>query len=123
MFSLSFCKFSRLNWFLFIFFTYPQLVHRWIYLNEYFVSDASPSKSSGATNKQTVGKKFTIQLENLMQTLNRTEPHYIRCIKPNPQKKPNIFDSKLTNEQLTYSGVFEAVSEGVAGACGSENKI
>jgi hypothetical protein len=33
----------------------------------------------------------------------------VRCIKPNQVKKPNVFVHDLTNEQLTYSGVFEAV--------------
>eukprot|EP01033_Poteriospumella_lacustris_P012546 gene12547-8968_t len=59
--------------------------------------------------KQTVGKKFSLQLESLMKNLNATKPRYIRCVKPNQQKKPNIFVNHLTNEQLTYSGVFEAV--------------
>eukprot|EP01035_Chromulina_nebulosa_P025549 gene25549-33349_t len=72
----------------------------------------SPPKRGSTTNtanKLTVGKKFSIQLEALIQNLNSTKPHYIRCIKPNDKKKPDIFMSDLTNEQLTYSGVFEAV--------------
>jgi hypothetical protein len=65
--------------------------------------------SASSANKQTVGRKFSIQLESLMATLNKTQPHYIRCIKPNQLKRPNIFDSETSNEQLTYSGIFEAV--------------
>lgn len=62
-----------------------------------------------ATAKMTVGKSFSLQLEKLIADLNATQPRYIRCIKPNQVKKPNIFVPDLTNEQLTYSGVFEAV--------------
>jgi hypothetical protein len=74
-------------------------------------SGGANAKSAPApnVNKQTVGKKFSIQLEALMATLNKTQPHYIRCIKPNQVKKPDIFDSVTSNEQLTYSGIFEAV--------------
>jgi hypothetical protein len=45
-----------------------------------------------------------------MDTLNRTEPHYIRCIKPNDVKKPDVFDPNLCLLQLRYAGVFDAVT-------------
>jgi myosin heavy subunit len=45
-----------------------------------------------------------------MDTLNRTEPHYIRCIKPNDFKKPDLFDANLCLLQLRYAGVFDAVT-------------
>ena len=65
--------------------------------------------SSGSESKMTVGRKFSLQLDKLIAKLNSTKPRYIRCIKPNQAKKPLLFISDLTNEQLTYSGVFEAV--------------
>jgi hypothetical protein len=34
-----------------------------------------------------------------------------RCIKPNNAKVANTFDSRMCIEQLTYAGVFEAVSQ------------
>jgi len=49
------------------------------------------------------------QLNDLMSDLNATEPHYIRCIKPNKNKSPTEFDGPMVLEQLTYSGVFEAI--------------
>ena len=45
-----------------------------------------------------------------MSILNQTEPHYIRCIKPNHNKSSTEFNSLMSLEQLTYSGVFEAVA-------------
>jgi hypothetical protein len=75
----------------------------------------SPAERSGKRSstqsggKMTVGKSFSLQLEKLIADLNTTKPRYIRCIKPNQVKEPNIFVPDLTNEQLTYSGVFEAV--------------
>lgn len=78
--------------------------------------DRSPTETSSGKRastqsaaKMTVGRSFSLQLEKLIADLNSTQPRYIRCIKPNQVKKPNIFVPDLTNEQLTYSGVFEAV--------------
>ena len=51
------------------------------------------------------------QLNSLMETLNKTEPHYIRCIKPNSVKRPasEVFEGMNVLRQLRYAGVFEAV--------------
>lgn len=35
-----------------------------------------------------------------METLNRTEPHYIRCIKPNSLNRPHIFENQSILHQL-----------------------
>ena len=84
-------------------------------IQQLFQADDSKSqrstsgRKSSIASKQTVGTGFRVQLDQLIANLNSTSPKYIRCVKPNAQKKPNIFDSALTNEQLTYSGVFEAV--------------
>eukprot|EP00808_Paulinella_micropora_P018987 g73411.t1 len=67
---------------------------------------------SGGDSKsrtQTLGGKFAAQLSGLMTALNQTEPHYIRCVKPNAFKQPMQFNGGMVLEQLTYSGVFEAV--------------
>ena len=60
-------------------------------------------------NKMTVAKRFTLQLDQLIVSLNSTQPRYIRCIKPNANKVPNEIDKVLVSEQLEYAGVFEAV--------------
>src|SRR5699024_7872328 len=44
---------------------------------------ASAAKKS---QKATVGWQFKESLEALMKILNSTEPHYVRCIKPNDNK-------------------------------------
>jgi hypothetical protein len=70
--------------------------------------------SSKVDKKKSLGKQFTEQLTTLMNCLNKTEPHYIRCVKPNPTKSKSgeegSFISGMCYEQLMYSGVFEAVS-------------
>lgn len=44
-----------------------------------------------------------------------TEPHFIRCIKPNPQNVPDLFDRKGVTEQLRYGGVLQVVQVSRAG--------
>jgi myosin heavy subunit len=65
---------------------------------------------STADQKSSLSKQFQRQLNNLMQELSRTEPHYIRCVKPNENKAAMEFVPRNCMEQLTYSGVFEAVA-------------
>jgi myosin-5 len=45
----------------------------------------SKGKSAGANS---VSLRFREQLEELTATLRSTQPHYIKCIKPNPVKAP-----------------------------------
>ncbi|GJM97329.1 hypothetical protein PR202_ga14248 [Eleusine coracana subsp. coracana] len=40
------------------------------------------------------------QLQSLLETLSATEPHYIRCIKPNNVLKPAIFENSDVLQQL-----------------------
>ncbi|KAL3725166.1 hypothetical protein ACJRO7_030218 [Eucalyptus globulus] len=48
------------------------------------------------------------QLHNLLETLSATQPHYIRCVKPNNLLKPAIFEKKNVQQQLRCGGVVEA---------------
>jgi myosin-5 len=57
----------------------------------------------------TVSNVFRHQLTQLMNTLEETKRHYIKCIKPNNEKSPLIFNPLLVNEQLRYSGALEVV--------------
>lgn len=40
------------------------------------------------------------QLQALLETLSHTEPHYIRCVKPNNLLKPSIFENQNILQQL-----------------------
>jgi len=40
------------------------------------------------------------QLVTLLETLSTTEPHYIRCVKPNNLLKPLIFENQNVLQQL-----------------------
>jgi hypothetical protein len=44
-----------------------------------------------------------------MGRINSTQPHYIRCLKPNDSNQPSLFNERRVAEQLRYGGVLEAV--------------
>ncbi|XP_020598865.1 myosin-17-like, partial [Phalaenopsis equestris] len=50
-----------------------------------------------------------------METLSSTEPHYIRCVKPNNALKPSIFENSNVIQQLRCGGVLEAIRISCAG--------
>ena len=63
----------------------------------------------------TVGGFFKDQLNALMEVINSTNPHWIRCIKPHAAKKPKMFDGVQTMNQLESSGVLGTVKIRKAG--------
>jgi len=70
----------------------------------------SPSRMKGGMQKKTtVGGQFTTQLRKLRNRIDNTKPHYIRCLKPNPELVPNNYNAIMITEQLRYAGVLEAV--------------
>ncbi|KAF3322324.1 myosin-1-like protein [Carex littledalei] len=59
--------------------------------------------------KLSVATKFKGQLFQLMQRLENTTPHFIRCIKPNNSQLPSIYEQALVLQQLRCCGVLEVV--------------
>ncbi|XP_046897765.1 unconventional myosin-Va isoform X2 [Hypomesus transpacificus] len=70
---------------------------------------------SSKEHKKTVGCQFRNSLQLLMETLNATTPHYVRCIKPNDLKFPFTFDPKRAVQQLRACGVLETIRISAAG--------
>merc|ERR1719234_2676422 len=66
-------------------------------------------KDAGPKVFKTVSSAFRSQLESLLNTLNSTDPHFIRCIVPNNHKTPGLLDSALVMHQLTCNGVLEGI--------------
>ncbi|KAK2984290.1 hypothetical protein RJ640_003849, partial [Escallonia rubra] len=67
-------------------------------------------KAGGAdSQKLSVAMKFKGQLFQLMQRLENTTPHFIRCIKPNNFQSPGIYEQGLVLQQLRCCGVLEVV--------------
>jgi hypothetical protein len=57
----------------------------------------------------TLATRFQLQLSELVEILNGSDAHFVRCIKPNSGKNPNEIESGLVVRQLQYSGVLEAI--------------
>ncbi|VUZ40861.1 unnamed protein product [Hymenolepis diminuta] len=52
---------------------------------------------------------FHTSLLALMETMKTKRPWFVRCIKPNPEKKPMTFEDTMVMEQLRYIGILETV--------------
>jgi len=84
-----------------------------------FAEVLNKDEAQDAPNKKkkryTVSSEFKDQLSSLMDVVDMTEPHFIRCIKPNPQNLPDLYDRKGVTEQLRYGGVLQVVQVSRAG--------
>ncbi|XP_077104330.1 unconventional myosin-Va isoform X3 [Siphateles boraxobius] len=75
----------------------------------------SKTGQASKEHKKTVGLQFRNSLHLLMETLNATTPHYVRCIKPNDYKFAFTFDPKRAVQQLRACGVLETIRISAAG--------
>jgi myosin-5 len=78
-------------------------------------NNASSGNKQGTNKSKTVGQQFKEQLISLVASVEKTDPHYIRCLKPNDAAKPKLLTRKRLTEQLRYGGVLEAVRVARAG--------
>lgn len=78
---------------------------------------AAPGRRIGVAvnRKPTLGGIFKSSLIELMNTINSTDVHYIRCIKPNEAKEPWQFQGPMVLSQLRACGVLETVRISTAG--------
>ncbi|KAJ2160398.1 class II myosin [Coemansia sp. RSA 552] len=58
---------------------------------------------------RTVGQRHKDQLNLLMAQLNATQPHFVRCILPNSEKRAGKIDTPLVLDQLRCNGVLEGI--------------
>lgn len=58
---------------------------------------------------RTVAQRHKEQLTNLMNQLESTHPHFVRCIIPNKRRLPKSFDNALVLDQLRCNGVLEGI--------------
>uniref|UniRef100_A0A8D3D0V4 Osteoclast-stimulating factor 1 n=1 Tax=Scophthalmus maximus TaxID=52904 RepID=A0A8D3D0V4_SCOMX len=57
----------------------------------------------------TAGSKIKRQANDLVSTLMKCTPHYIRCIKPNETKKPRDWEESRVKHQVEYLGLKENI--------------
>ncbi len=56
-----------------------------------------------------MGAYFTKQMQSLMDMLQSTTPHFVRCVNPNQFKQARQFDAEYVRPQLRYGGLVEAL--------------
>jgi myosin-5 len=71
--------------------------------------DAAAKGGRSSKKRPTVGSQFSMQLTELRCRIDQTQPHYIRCLKPNQSLLPEDFDNAMVADQLRYAGVLEAI--------------
>lgn len=78
-----------------------------------FVSGEKREGELGLGTRQSrgtsVSSTFRKQLTSLMDTLGKTQSHFIRCIKPNLKAKPGVYDCAHVKPQLQCGGLVQAV--------------
>jgi len=85
----------------------------------------SPSRRVVKAQRYSVSSQFRQQSQELLCQIRSTDPHFIRCIKPNQKNQPfagvvgflpvPLFDRQAVAQQLSYQGVLEAVRVARAG--------
>merc|ERR1719436_225923 len=70
--------------------------------------DAPDRKKKGGG--KTVSSYFKGQLDDLMTTLYKTEPHFIRCVVPNTHKIPGGVEPGLVMHQYQCNGVLAGIA-------------
>merc|ERR1711981_641506 len=73
----------------------------------------NPKDDGGRKKKgggKTVSSYFKGQLDDLMTTLYKTEPHFIRCVVPNTHKIPGGVESGLVMHQYQCNGVLAGIA-------------
>ncbi|VVA99827.1 unnamed protein product [Arabis nemorensis] len=83
-----------------------------------FIAGLFPLQIDDANKKSkfsSVASQFKQQLASLVESLSTTEPHYIRCVKPNNLLKPSTFENQNVLQQLRCGGVMETIRISRAG--------
>jgi len=86
----------------------------------------SPSAPSGGGRaarvtrnvKKALGVKFQGELATLLEKINSSSAHFVRCIKPNLQGKPDLIDDDLVASQLAACGIIDCIKVRASGYVG-----
>ncbi|XP_078526236.1 unconventional myosin-If [Lissotriton helveticus] len=77
----------------------------------YFIRALFPEKLDADKKGRptTVSTKIKKQANDLVNTLMKCTPHYIRCIKPNETKRPKDWEESRAKHQVEYLGLKENI--------------
>ena len=60
-------------------------------------------------NEKFLGLKFCREMKQLKKELKLCDHHYVRCLKPNEEKKPNLYYSNFVFNQIQYLGILATI--------------
>jgi myosin-5 len=68
-----------------------------------------PAGNNSKRANNSLCSNFKAQLTSLVNTLTATGAHFIKCIKPNEDKAPRVFNSPMCYRQLRNTGVMDVI--------------
>ncbi|CAD6197490.1 unnamed protein product [Caenorhabditis auriculariae] len=72
-------------------------------------TSVTKSRRGTLTTQSTVTYIYKNQLQSLLNTLNSSSAHFVRCVVPNHDRVPGRIDGQLVLDQLRCNGVLEAI--------------
>jgi len=73
------------------------------------INDIRKNSKTKSNKPKTIGSDYKRELQILLDKLEQTDPHFIRCIKPNEDQKPGILQNDSILHQLRCNGVLEGI--------------
>lgn len=67
------------------------------------------NQKKSSSSSKFLSSKFRFQMKNLMNELEKCDCHFIRCLKPNDQKKKDFWMGSLVLQQIKYLGVTDSI--------------
>ena len=74
-----------------------------------FIQTKQPMNKRGSIGVSTISSQFRQKLSELMNELESSSLHFIRCIKPNDEHIPKNWDVEKVRNQLNYCGIMSAL--------------
>eukprot|EP01052_Picozoa_sp_SAG31_P032678 SAG31_NODE_3606_length_4071_cov_4.005035_3_plen_816_part_00 len=82
-----------------------------VFVTTLFKAKKTESKTGrgGSSKAQGLGQQFKNSLGSLIDYIDGTGVHYVRCIKPNLEKSSTVYDDIRVSDQLRCQGILEAI--------------
>ena len=77
--------------------------------SQLFIQTKQPMNKRGSIGVSTISSQFRQKLSELMNELESSSLHFIRCIKPNDEHIPKKWDVEKVRNQLNYCGITSAL--------------
>ena len=81
-------------------------------------SPVSPKEgSTSSKGRESMCHRMQQEVADLLSLLEQGNPHYVRCVRPNAQRRSGKVDRMLVSQQVRYLGLVESVKVRRVGYC------